>query len=95
VKINSRDADVRTDLGTAYWYAGNADKAISNFEASLKLNPTHAGTLFNMGVVKWQGKSDPAGAVAAWEELLKRNPNYPQKDQIEMFIAKAKEHAKG
>ena len=94
LQVNPKDADVRTDVGTAYWYSGNADKAIESFEASLKINPNHPGTLFNMGVVKWQGKSDPAGAVAAWQELLKRNPNYPQRDQIEQFIAKAREHSK-
>jgi hypothetical protein len=32
---------------------------------------------------------DPAGVVQAWEELLR------QKQQIEEFIAKAKQHAKG
>jgi cytochrome c-type biogenesis protein CcmH/NrfG len=48
-----------------------------------------------MGIVKWQGKGDPAGAVAAWQELLKRNPNYPEKARIEELIAKAKKHVQG
>lgn len=94
LQIDPNNADVRTDLGTSYWYLGNADEAIKEFQKSLKIRPDHAGTLFNMGIVKWQGKMDPAGAVAAWQELLKRNPDYPQKQQIEDFIAKAKQHAK-
>ncbi|MBA3913545.1 MAG: tetratricopeptide repeat protein [Acidobacteriales bacterium] len=94
LQIDPNNADVRTDLGTSYWYMGNADEAIKEFQRSLKIRPDHAGTLFNMGIVKWQGKMDPAGAVAAWQELLKRNPNYPQKQQIEDFVAKAKQHAK-
>lgn len=95
LQVHPDNADVRTDLGTAYWYMGDADRAIAEFKKSLKVRPDHPGTLFNMGVVKWQGKFDPAGAVQAWEELLKRNPNYPQRQQVEEFIAKAKEHAKG
>jgi cytochrome c-type biogenesis protein CcmH/NrfG len=91
--ITPDNPDVLTDAGTAYWYAGSPDKALADFQKSLKVRPNHPGTLFNMGVVKWQGKGDPAGAVAAWQELLKANPDYPQRQQVEEFIAKAKQHA--
>jgi len=94
LQLQPENADVTTDLGTAYWYIGDADKAIAAFKKSLKIRPNHAGTLFNMGVVEWQGKMDPGAAVNAWEELLKNNPDYPQKGQVEDFIAKAKEHMK-
>jgi cytochrome c-type biogenesis protein CcmH/NrfG len=91
--IHPEDPDVRTDMGTAYWYTGNADKAIAAMETSLKYRPGHPQTLFNLGWVRWQGKSDPKAAVADWEQLLKANPDYPQKQQVEQYIAKAKEHA--
>jgi len=91
--IHPENPDVRTDMGTAYWYSGDADKAISAMEASLKYRPGHPQTLFNLGWVRWQGKADPKGAVAAWEQLLKANPDYPQRQQVEQYIAKAKEHA--
>ncbi len=95
LEINPNNADVRTDLGTAYWYVGDADRALVEFKKSLKIRPDHPGTLFNMGIVEWQGKMDPAAAVAAWQQLLKGNPNYPQRQQVEDLIAKAKEHSKG
>jgi len=91
--IHPENPDVRTDLGTAYWYTGNADKALAEMEISLKYKPGHPQTLFNLGWVKWQGKTDAKGAVAAWQKLLKTNPDYPQKQQVEQYIAKAKEHA--
>jgi cytochrome c-type biogenesis protein CcmH/NrfG len=91
--LHPENADVRTDMGTAYWYAGNADKALAEMQTSLKYRPGHPQTLFNLGWVRWQGKSDPKGAVEAWQQLLKANPDYPQKDQVEKYIAKAKEHA--
>jgi cytochrome c-type biogenesis protein CcmH/NrfG len=93
VVIHPENVDVRTDMGTAYWYTGNPDKAIAAMETSLKYRPGHPQTLFNLGWVRWQGKSDPRGAVAAWEQLLKANPDYPQKQQVKQYIAKAKEHA--
>jgi cytochrome c-type biogenesis protein CcmH/NrfG len=40
----------------------------------------------------WQGKKDPKGAVVAWEKLLQTNPDYPQKDQVQMLIERAKMH---
>ena len=95
VSIQPDNADVRTDLGTAYWYSGDPDKAIANFEKALAIRPNHPGTLFNLGIVKWQGKKDPKGAIVAWEKLLQTNPDYPQKDQVQMLIERAKMHSAG
>lgn len=91
--IHPDNPDVRTDMGTAYWYTGNADRALTELQTSLKYRPGHPQTLFNLGWVLWQGKTDPKGAVEAWEQLLKTNPDYPGKQQVEQYIAKAKEHA--
>jgi len=95
VRIQPHNADVLTDLGTSLWYTGDADQAIANFEQALKYRPDSPEALFNLGVVRWQGKLDPKGATQAWEELLDRNPNYPQRQQVEEYIARAKQHAKG
>ncbi|HZD30453.1 MAG TPA: tetratricopeptide repeat protein [Candidatus Angelobacter sp.] len=95
LEISPKNPDVITDYGTAYWYAGNADRAIEEFNKSLALRPNNANTMFNLGIVKWQGKKDPAGAVAVWEQLLKTNPNYEQKDQVQMLIERAKMHGAG
>jgi cytochrome c-type biogenesis protein CcmH/NrfG len=95
VKIQPTNPDVLTDLGTSLWYTGDADGAIAEFQAALKYRPDHPGTLFNLGVVRWQGKLDPKGAVQAWEELLRRNPDYPQKQEVQEYIDRAKQHAKG
>lgn len=95
LKLQPNNADVRTDLGTSYWYIGDADKALANFNKSLAIRPNHPGTLFNVGIVEWQGKKDPKAAVVAWEKLLQSNPNYPQKDQVQMLIERAKMHGAG
>jgi cytochrome c-type biogenesis protein CcmH/NrfG len=95
VKIQPKNSDVLTDFGTAIWYMGDADKAISQFEIALKYQPGRASTLFNLGIVRWEGKQDPKGAVQAWEELLQKNPDYPDKQKLQEFIDRAKQHAKG
>lgn len=58
------DAAVRTDMATAYWYLGNSDNAIAEFNKALTYAPNSPNTLFNLGLVKWQGKHDRAGAIA-------------------------------
>jgi cytochrome c-type biogenesis protein CcmH/NrfG len=95
LKAQPTNADILTDLGTAIWYQGDADGAIADFQKALKYRPDHPGTLFNLGIVRWQGKNDPKGAVEAWEQLVKLNPDYPQKQQVQEYIDRAKQHAKG
>src|SRR5208282_1995587 len=47
VALHPENSDVRTDMATAYWYTGNADKAVSEMQTSLKYQPGHPQTLFN------------------------------------------------
>ncbi|MFN8066210.1 MAG: tetratricopeptide repeat protein [Vicinamibacterales bacterium] len=84
------DVNVSTDLGTALWYAGQPDDAIAQYEVSLRLDPTHAQTLFNLGIVKSDGKRDYSGAVRAWETLLQVNPAYPDAQRVRTLIGEAR-----
>jgi tetratricopeptide (TPR) repeat protein len=85
------DAAVRTDLGTAYWFMGNADAALAEFNRALTYAPDNPNTLLNRGLVKWKGKMDSAGAIADWEKLLAANPDYPQKEDVKQMIAEARQ----
>jgi cytochrome c-type biogenesis protein CcmH/NrfG len=86
------DPDVRTDMGTAYYYSGFPDKALEQFSQALKASPNHANTLFNLGVVRRDAYKDNAGALAAWDKLLKNNPNLPpdQLQKVQNMIAETK-----
>lgn len=86
--------DVRTDLGIAYFYSGDSDRALKEFDQALKDDSSHVQTLFNVGIVKMQGKHDPKGAVAAWEQLLKIDPQYRDRMKVEQLIAEAKAQIK-
>ena len=80
-------------MATAYWYAGNPDTAIAEFKRVLADEPNKPNTLFNLGVVQWQGKMDVKGALATWQKLLDTNPNYEGKDKIVELMAQVKKHA--
>jgi tetratricopeptide (TPR) repeat protein len=90
LKARPSDAGVRTDMATAYWYMGNADQAIAEFNKALHFAPNNPNTLFNLGLVMWRGKMDAAGAIADWEKLLAANPNYGEKDKVNQMINEAK-----
>jgi len=89
--LNASDISVSTDLGTALWYAGRADEALVQYEKSLALDANHAQTLFNVGIVRADGKHDYAGAVAVWETLLNTNPAYPAVVRVRSMIADARQ----
>ncbi len=72
------DVDVSTDLGVCYYYVNQPDKALEQFTKSLKINPKHAKTLLNVGIVRAFGKQDLAGAQEAWQAVLKAAPDSPE-----------------
>jgi len=93
LKLEPANTGVRTDMATAIWYTGNPDAAIAEFKKSLSYEPNKANTLFNLGVVEWQGKMDVDQAVATWQKLLDTNPNYADKDKVLQLMAQAKKHS--
>jgi len=62
---------------------------LAQLQQSLTYEPKDANALFNLGMIRWKGKNDPAGAVAAWQELLKTNPKLGRKPIVEQMIAEA------
>jgi tetratricopeptide (TPR) repeat protein len=88
-----KNVNVSTDLATAIWYTGDADGALAQFEKSLAIDPTHGQTLFNIGIVKSQGKNDHKGAASAWEKLLAANPSYPEADRVRRLLDESKAKA--
>ena len=71
-------ANVSTDLGVAYYYTNQPDRAIAQFEKSLAADPNHTKTLLNMGIVKAFGKQDLDGAARAWQQVVALAPNSPE-----------------
>jgi tetratricopeptide (TPR) repeat protein len=78
LRIDQRNADVSTDLGIAYYYTNQPDRALEQFDRSLAINPNHSKTLLNIGVVRAFGKQDLEGAAKAWQRVVDLAPDTPE-----------------
>jgi|SRR5208282_692128 len=74
LQTDPKNVATRTALASSLYYNGDVDEAISQLQKALEYDPKDANSLFNLGMIKWQGKQDAKGAIAAWQELLKSNP---------------------
>jgi cytochrome c-type biogenesis protein CcmH/NrfG len=74
LQVDPKNVAIRTQLASCLFYNNDVDGAIGQLQQSLKYDPKNANALFNLGMIRWQGKQDGKGAVAAWQELLKSNP---------------------
>lgn len=93
LQIDPKNPDVRTDMAACMFYEGDTDGALAQLEKALTYNPKHPGALMNIGLIRWQAKNDVPGAVASWQKLLKLNPDFPQKGQVERMISDAQTSA--
>lgn len=74
VEASPKDVALRTKLASSLYRDGQADQAIAQLNQGLSYDPKDANSLFDLGIIKLQGKKDGKGAVAAWQELLRTNP---------------------
>ena len=93
VDANPKNVAARTDLASCLFYEGDSDGALQQLEKSLTYDPKDANSLFNLGVIRLQAKNDPAGAIKAWQQLLKSNPTLPddKKTAVQKLIAEARQ----
>ena len=93
LEINSKDVATRTEMASCLYYGGDVDGALAQLQQAIKDDPKDANSLFNLGMIRWKGKNDTTGALLAWDQLLKSNPNLEssKKAQVEQLIAQAKQ----
>jgi tetratricopeptide (TPR) repeat protein len=76
--LSPNDVNVSTDLGVCFYYTNQPDKALVQLGRSLEINPKHAKTLLNLGIVKAFGKQDLEGATKAWQQVVQLEPDSPE-----------------
>jgi cytochrome c-type biogenesis protein CcmH/NrfG len=74
VQVDPKNVANRTKLASSLYRGGDVDGAISQLNLALTYDPKDANCLFDLGMIKLQGKQDGKGALAAWQKLLKSNP---------------------
>ena len=93
--IKPDNPDVRTDMGIMYRKIGNFDRAIEEFKRAAKDDPKHAGSRYNMGIVLLHDKGDVKGAVKAWEDYLRVDPNSDRAMRVKAQMDKLKQMPQG
>ena len=88
--LDPKNVDARTQRASCLFYSNDVDGAITELNRALKYNPKDPNALFNLGMIRYRGKNDAPGAIAAWQQLLKTNPSLDRKPIVEQMIAEAK-----
>ena len=82
--VNPKNNPIRTQLAACLYYSGDADGAIKQLEKATTDDPKDANALFNLGMIRWKGKKDSKGALVAWEQLLKNNPELDPNKRVQV-----------
>jgi len=80
--MDANDPNVLTDQGVMFRKLGWFDRAIDNFEKASKLDPRHAQSLFNEGIVYRYDLNKFDEAIKVWEKLMALNPPEPMASQV-------------
>lgn len=89
VQADPKNVPVRTKYAISLYRSGDVDGALAQLNQALSDDPKDANCLFNLGMMRLQGKGDGKGALAAWQLLLKTNPqlNADRKAAVQALIA--------
>lgn len=74
LEMDPGNVAIRTKLASSLYRNGDIEGAIAQLNGALTYDPKNPNALFDLGMIKLQGKGDPKGALAAWQRLLKMNP---------------------
>jgi len=84
VQADPKNVALRNKLASSLYRAGDVDGAIAQLNQALTYDSKDANSLFNLGMIRLQGKGDGKGAVAAWQQLLKSNPQLSAQRKAEV-----------
>ena len=82
--------DVRTDLGNAFRFSGQAEKALEQYTIAQRQNPQHENSLFNQIGLFMEVIHDPNRAIPVCEEFIRRFPNSDKAVRAKEQLALAK-----
>ena len=88
--VKPDNPDVRTDMGIMYRKLGQFDRALEEFRKAARSDPKHVNSRYNIGLVLLHDKQDMQGAIKAWEEYLKVDPNSERAKRIRVQTEKMK-----
>jgi len=90
LRLDPKNIPNRVAFASCLYYDGDVDSALAQLDQALKYDPKDTNSLFDVGVMRWKGKNDAAGAIAAWQQLLKMHPDLDRRPIVEKMIAEAR-----
>ena len=76
ILLNTQDFRGYSKAGVALWEKDYMEEALVSFHKAIELNPEHASSYNNLGIVYLDGLSDAEEALDYFEEAISLNPNY-------------------
>lgn len=89
ISLGLDNADLRTDLGSAYRFSGQSDRAIEQYEIAQRENPEHENSLFNLAALYLQTAHNPAKASELLEDFRTRFPKSGALPRVQELLAEA------
>jgi tetratricopeptide (TPR) repeat protein len=84
------NADVRTDLGNAFRFSGQPEKALEQYTIAQRQDPQHENSLFNQIGLFIEVMHDPIRAIPVCEEFIRRFPSSEKVAKVKQHLQEAK-----
>ena len=82
--------DVRTDLGNAFRFSGQPEKALEQYTIAQRQNPQHENSLYNQIGLFMEVMHDPIRAIPVCEEFIRRFPTSDKVPKVKERLQDAK-----
>jgi len=86
LKLQPKNVNVSTDLAVCYYYVNDPARALKQIEHSLSIDPRHAKTLLNQGIIRAFGTQDLAGAFDSWRNIVEGSPGTEEAKRAQQLI---------
>jgi len=83
-------ADVHTDLGNAFRFSEQPEKALEQYTIAQRINPQHENSLFNQITLFTEALNEPARAIPICEEFIRRFPASEKVPAVQEQLARIK-----
>ncbi len=95
LSLDPNSIDASTDLAVCYYYTNQIDQALAQLDRSLAIDPRHAKTLLNQGIIRAFGREDLAGATESWQRVVEMSPDSEEGRRAKQLLDGLQAHPAG
>ena len=92
LEIRPNSPDVLTDQGVMFKNLGWFDRAIANFTKASEIDPSHATSIYNLGIIYRYDLQDFPKAMEVWTKFLEISPTGPGSDRVRQDLEFLRTH---